>query len=392
LDGRERRRKPSAHPQCSITKIRETIEDGERPAGFIEAESSFGIRQNNEGRSWVCGMTLTQRADDADMLLDIVRVTGLGRVYRVAARRSSRPQVCWSVQSKLECRRLVELLRRYPLRGRKNKEFAVWAAAVDVWSESLYGSGGAATRLVLGTHARQLRELRRYVDGADAQGVAQPCADGVIAFLGGFFTGEGSFSLDHRAAACIHVRADDAPLLAALHRRFDLGRVSLSTPPDANPSVRWTICRKAELPRAIALLDAAMLRGRKRREFEAWRIGAAEFARGRDRDGAVIERAKAALQEARSYAERAIELPGPTPASETYASVLRAFAAEKPAATLTASAYEHARERHPEWPTRNTIAAAFGGWARALEAAGLGSRASGRARSSLRSGAAISLP
>jgi hypothetical protein len=34
----------------------------------------------------------------------------------------------------------------------------------------------------------------------------------------------------------------------------------------------------------------------------------------------------------------------------------------------------------PEWPTRNTIAAAFDGWARALEAAGFGSRGSARAR------------
>jgi hypothetical protein len=81
-------------------------------AGFIEAEASFGIRANNGGRSWICGMTLTQRADDAGMLVDIARVTGLGGLVRIPARRTSRPQVCWSVQSKFECRRLVQLLRR----------------------------------------------------------------------------------------------------------------------------------------------------------------------------------------------------------------------------------------------------------------------------------------
>jgi hypothetical protein len=41
--------------------------DGHALAGFIEAEGSFEIRPNNGGNSWICGMALTQRADDADM-------------------------------------------------------------------------------------------------------------------------------------------------------------------------------------------------------------------------------------------------------------------------------------------------------------------------------------
>jgi hypothetical protein len=118
--------------------------DGHALAGFIEAEASFAIVPNNGGRTWTCAMTLNQRDDDADMLLDIVRVTGLGRLHAVPARRTSRPQVVWSVGSKLECRQLVGLLRRFPLRGRKRREFAVWAAAVDRWSESLQGSSRAA--------------------------------------------------------------------------------------------------------------------------------------------------------------------------------------------------------------------------------------------------------
>ena len=96
--------------------------DGHALAGFIEAEGSFVIARNNAGRNWLCAMTLNQRADDADMLLDVVRVTGLGRLHAVPARRSSRPQVVWSVSSKLECRELAGLLRRYPLRGRKCRE------------------------------------------------------------------------------------------------------------------------------------------------------------------------------------------------------------------------------------------------------------------------------
>jgi hypothetical protein len=137
--------------------------DGHALAGFIEAEGSFVISPNNGGRSWLCAMTLNQRADDTDMLLDIVRVTGLGRLHAVPARRTSRPQVVWSVGSKLECRELAQLLRRHPLRGRKRHEFAVWAAAVDRWSESLHGSSRATDDL-LRSSAAELRRLRRYVD------------------------------------------------------------------------------------------------------------------------------------------------------------------------------------------------------------------------------------
>jgi hypothetical protein len=56
--------------------------------------------------------------------------------------------------------------------------------------------------------------------------------------------------------------------------------------------------------------------------------------------------------------------------------VLRAFAEELPDGKLTCTAFAHAREGRPEWPTRNTLALAFGTWEQALAAAGLASRAS----------------
>jgi hypothetical protein len=121
--------------------------DGHGLAGFIEAEASFAIRPNNGGRSWTCAMTLTQRADDADMLVDIVRVTGLGRLHARPAQRTSHPQVCWSVSSKLECRELVRLLRRYQLRGRKRREFGVWRA---LWTNGLSPCTAVAITPVIG--------------------------------------------------------------------------------------------------------------------------------------------------------------------------------------------------------------------------------------------------
>jgi hypothetical protein len=353
--------------------------DGHALAGFIEAEGSFAIAPNNGGRNWVCSMALNQRADDADMLLDIVRVTGIGRLHPVPARRTSRPQVLWSVSSKLECRELVRLLRRYPLRGRKLRDFAVWAAAVDQWSESLQGSTQAADSL-LRSWAAELRLLRRYVDPdlsrRTDERTAEPSDVGLCGFLGGFLTGEGSFSLHGKASMTVHLRADDIDLLHTFKDAFAVGRVSLSTRTVGNPSVRWSVSRHAELPHAIALLDAAVLRGRKRREFEAWRIGATEYARGRDRDETVVAAAAESLAQARAYVERAVVLPERGPATDAYIGVLRAFAEEWPDAPLTCTAYGQVRAGHPEWPTRNTLTMAFGSWEAALVAAGLGARAS----------------
>jgi hypothetical protein len=222
--------------------------------------------------------------------------------------------------------------------------------------------------------------LRRYVDPGPSP-AGDECAPelpgaGLGGFLGGFFTGEGSFSLRGKAAATIHLRADDAPLLRTFRDAFGIGRVSVSTSAGANPSVRWSVTRRAELPHAIAMLDAAVLRGRKRREFEAWRLGAAEYARGRDRDNDVIAAAARSLAQARAYVERPVDLPKPGSGAEAYAEVLRAFADELPDAKLTCTAYARARAGHPEWPTRNTLTCAFGTWDQALAAAGLGSRAS----------------
>jgi DNA-binding MarR family transcriptional regulator len=360
--------------------------DGHALAGFIEAEGSFGISANNGATTWRCSLAVAQRADDADMLIDIARVTGLGRLYARPARRKSRPQVCWAVSSKLECRELVRLLRRYPLRGRKRHEFAVWSAAVDRWSASLHGRGDPESHPFLRRSATEIRRLRRYVDQAALKGDdgSELVADRALeAYLGGFFTGEGSFGLRGSASAVIHLRADDAWLLHQLRNAFDIGSVCIERPPAdsaraANPSVAWRVGRRDELARAIELFERIELRGRKRREFEAWRLGAAEYARGRARRKAIIAGAVASLANARAYVPRDLDLRSAGSPLATYADVLRAFAAELPDGPLTCTAYTRARRCHAEWPTRNTITLAFGSWAQALRKAGLAARLSAR--------------
>ena len=178
--------------------------DGHALAGFIEAEGSFSITANNGGRSWLCGMSLNQRADDADVLCDIVRVTGLGRLYAVPARRTSRPQVVWSVASKLECR---ELARLFAVATR----CAVESAASSRCGRRRWIGGRSpctgppvrpmASYAPLPPIFFSFASLRRYVRPSAPRGrrrgpASRPADRRIVSVpLGGFFTGRGSFSL-----------------------------------------------------------------------------------------------------------------------------------------------------------------------------------------------------
>lgn len=139
------------------------------------------------------------------------------------------------------------------------------------------------------------------------------------------------------------------------------------------------ICATKELAPAVELFEAAQLRGRKRREFETWREAAHERAfaalAGRRWDRTRMQRVADRLKQQRVYV--APDVVGtPTDhareARSAYIAVLREFANEATDGRLSTNAYKRARERHPEWPTRNTIARAFGSWSAALGAAGLG--------------------
>src|SRR3954453_7417317 len=86
--------------------------DGHFLAGFIEAEGCFEIRQNNGGVNWSCVFTLVQRDDDLDA---------------------------------------------FPLRGRKRRELAVWAAAARQLNRTVPAAD-------LPQLAADLRALKRYVN------------------------------------------------------------------------------------------------------------------------------------------------------------------------------------------------------------------------------------
>jgi hypothetical protein len=332
-------------------------------------------------------MVLAVRLDDADVLTDLCRITGLGRVATNPARGASRPQARWSVASKRECAELVRVLRNFPLRARKRRDFEIWARAVDRWTASPYdASVGRAVHAQMARDADALRRVRRYVKSPP------PALDGPVedlrAYLGGFFSGEGCFGLSAlQPRAVVQLRRDDRAILELFADRFGVGAVhDHAAYRGENPSVTWLICATDEMGAAVRLFEAAELRGRKRREFEVWREAAEEraFARlaGRRWDRARVARAAGRLTALRPYRQPAPPAgPAGTAAAardarRAYIGVLRAFADEWPDAPLTCTAYGQVRAGHPEWPTRNTLTMAFGSWEAALVAAGLGARAS----------------
>lgn len=183
--------------------------DGHALAGFIDAEGSFTIKPNNAGRTWTCSMTLAVRLDDGDLVHDLAQTTGLGRIHFKAAHRTSRPQAVWNISSKRECAELVPMLRRFPLRARKRRDFEIWSSAVDRWAAVPYHAirDAGLHAFMADAHSR-IRHVRRYVD-SPPPALGGPETD-ILAYLGGFFSGEGCFMLSGLTPrAVVKLRRDD---------------------------------------------------------------------------------------------------------------------------------------------------------------------------------------
>ena len=164
--------------------------------GFLEAEAHFYIQPNNGGANWICGVRLGIRDDDADVLLALWNRTALGRVRPVAARRTSRPQACWQIDSKIETARMASLLTDCPPVGRRRHEVKEWVAAVNLLADRRLGCSDHVWREVA-VRAEQIRGLRKFAQHP-ARAAFEMDDALFLAWLGGFFTGEGCLMLDER--------------------------------------------------------------------------------------------------------------------------------------------------------------------------------------------------
>jgi hypothetical protein len=342
--------------------------DGGFAAGLIAGDGCLWIRPNNSGATWGCGLGLALRADDTPLLARLCRWTGLGRLSAVPAQRNSKPQTRWTVSRQADCLRLFSLLDRHRLIGKKRGEYEIWRRAVLAWT------GGQSERHEV--IARSRHELRAYRAFENAPGPSRVdiTEHSLMAFFAGFVTAEAHLGVTPEGHPFfrINVRADDGYVLRLFRDRLDLGRL-VEVPPYGSScaALSWRIGRLAELRSLTQCLDWYPPRGRVFRIFEAWR----DLVLLEDRRGA-RRKLGGEVRRRRAYKPGLGTIVDVDPLRERrtrYLAVLKGWAGASER-RRTATAYEAWRKSAcPKAPKRDTIAAAFGSWIAALEAAGLSS-------------------
>jgi hypothetical protein len=340
-------------------------------AGFLEGEASLTVREQNGGQSFSCDMTLKQRDDSQDTMEELLAMTGVGRLYHVPARSTSKPQIAWLVNTQEHCRELLALVES-GFHGRRAAELRVWSQAVRAWTET----SGDLRRTTMRRLMTELVAIKRFGAG---ESTATPFAGRtqLQGYISGFLSAEGCFGLsDARPRFSIHLRQDDKPLLELLASATGLGKVSEHHPPrPLNPSATWTIASRADLAQFAALLRQGGLSGRKLRELEVWARAVDELNRVVPRRE-VLEEARDRLARVRAYRppERTdlLRLPGRDLRTESL-DALKAWS-RATAGKLACTDYMRWRQGRAQAPSRNTIVRQFAGWQAALEAAGVGER------------------
>lgn len=283
---------------------------GDFLAGFLEGEASFLITCQPGRSNHSCAVSINVRDDDEILLSEFADATRLGTVLPVAARGSSKPQTAWTVSSKADCLRLAEILYRHPLRGKKSRDFALWATAVAWWA------GPDPTRRRINRDwtpmiyiKERLHEGRVYNPRPDpVRDLTPGLSRDWIAFTSGLFTADGSLGIHRNGVgllpvARIALRADDAPLLRQLRSRTEIGRVLVNERVHGRkkwPEASWTIRGADDLVRLVSVLNRCPPKGRRRAEYGIWRKAVAIYSRERGRSPELGE-LRASLAAARAY-------------------------------------------------------------------------------------------
>jgi len=100
-------------------------------AGLCAGEACFAICWASGSRQrFRCDFVIRMREDEEPMLRELQRRIGVGTLRRHRARGRSHPIVQWRAGSAADCRRLVEIFDRFPLRSRKQRDYEIWREAV----------------------------------------------------------------------------------------------------------------------------------------------------------------------------------------------------------------------------------------------------------------------
>jgi hypothetical protein len=109
-------------------------------AGFIDGEGHFYIACSPRQTNYHCGMKMSLRDDDAEILATIHMATGLGVLGRSdwhhRQKITNGATARWEIGSRPHCLGLIRLLDRYPLRTKKARDYAIWCEAVQAVADA----------------------------------------------------------------------------------------------------------------------------------------------------------------------------------------------------------------------------------------------------------------
>jgi hypothetical protein len=348
-----------------VSESRFTEPDRAFLAGFVAGDGSFVIKSNNAGTSWACLLDVRLRADNTPLLRQFQRWTGLGELVPSSARGNSAPQTSWRVQRRLECLELAVVLSQWPLLGKSGRQFDVWRRAVEL----SVAYGGACD--ALSPLAAELRGLHRSIAPAECPvDITEPT---LAAFLAGFASAEAHFGVtDHGSTFfVINLREDDRPLLSLFHETFRVGQLKDVGPyRSSKAAVSWRVGRREELKRLVYWFDQFPPRGRAGDVYTRWRdLVMLEAPSPSVRRKVAIEiRQRRRFRAGLDLLERA---PRRTRRRQRARNALLRWAesSDYPGSAADYERWRRSLDRGA--PNRNTIAAAYGSWLNALEAAGL---------------------
>lgn len=133
---------------------------GHRLAALTDGEGCFYISTPRAKGNYMCGFTIKLREDDRPML-ELYRDAcgGIGRLVRQERKNAWAPTCAWVVTKKSEVGFLRDLFEIYPLWSKKQRDYEVWARAVDFW---MYAVGYGTDWTPLAAAKAELALVREY--------------------------------------------------------------------------------------------------------------------------------------------------------------------------------------------------------------------------------------
>lgn len=99
-------------------------------AGLCAGEACFAISWAGSRDRFRCDFVIRMREDEEPMLRELHKRIGVGSLRRHRARGRTRPIIQWRATSLADCRRLVAIFDRFPLRSKKQRDYEIWREAV----------------------------------------------------------------------------------------------------------------------------------------------------------------------------------------------------------------------------------------------------------------------